>query len=177
MKKSELRELIREAIGGYSKYLGKTKGGTSDEFMQILTKIAKGEDKYEGDPEKGNKILDKANPDNVDRISRGEDPVYEDVGALMNLEGLIEYIQGLQSDTEVWVPRIFPGGFGPDQTVRRKPEQAVEELSNLVNSPKHASAEFKLTQDNPKFKKISLIISDEEMESREKAVRGAGSLD
>jgi hypothetical protein len=80
MKRSQLVELIREELQGYSKYIGKTKGGTSDEFMQILTKIAKGEDqgKYQGDAERGNAILDKANPDNVDRITRGEDPIYEE---------------------------------------------------------------------------------------------------
>lgn len=79
MKKSQLAELIREELRGYSKYIGKTKGGTSDEFMRILTKIAKGDGrKYEGDPKKGNAILDKANPDNVDRITRGEDPIYEE---------------------------------------------------------------------------------------------------
>lgn len=75
--KQAIKEIIQEEIQGYSKYIGKTKGGTSDEFMQILTKIAKGEDKYEGDPIKGNAILDKANPDNVQRILRGEKPVYE----------------------------------------------------------------------------------------------------
>jgi hypothetical protein len=77
MKKSQLVQIIREELQGYSKHLGKTKGGTSDEFMQILTKIAKGEDRDEGDPVRGNKILDKANPDNVARITRGEKPVYE----------------------------------------------------------------------------------------------------
>ena len=52
MKKSQLVRLIKEELQGYSKYLGKTKGGTSDEFMQILTKIAKGEDeKYERRPD------------------------------------------------------------------------------------------------------------------------------
>lgn len=82
MKKSQLIRLIQEELQGYSKYLGKTKGGTSDEFMRILTKIAKGEEKekYQGDAERGNAILDKANQDNVDRIIRGEDPVYEGEG-------------------------------------------------------------------------------------------------
>jgi len=80
MKKSQLRQIIKEELRGYSPQIGRTKGGTSDEFMQILTKIANGEDKYEGDPDKGNKILDKANPDNVARISRGEDPIYEGEG-------------------------------------------------------------------------------------------------
>ena len=88
MKKSQLVELIREELQGYSKYLGKTKGGTSDEFMQILTKIAKGTDQeeYEGDPERGNAILDKANPDNVDRIIRGEDPIYEEANGIESVE-------------------------------------------------------------------------------------------
>lgn len=87
MKKSQLAELIREELRGYSKYIGKTKGGTPDEFMQILTKIAKGEDeKYEGDPEKGNAILDKANPGNVDRITRGEDPIYEEASNVESVE-------------------------------------------------------------------------------------------
>lgn len=88
MKKSQLAELIREELQGYSKYLGKTKGGTSDEFMRILTKIAKGEgeEKYQGDAERGNAILDKANPDNVDRITRGEDPIYEEASNIESVE-------------------------------------------------------------------------------------------
>lgn len=78
MKKSQLTQLVREALQGYSKYTGKTQGGTTNDFRNILTKIAKGEGvPYEGDPEKGNAILDKANQDNVDRIVRGEKPVYE----------------------------------------------------------------------------------------------------
>jgi hypothetical protein len=80
MKRSQLVEIIKEELKGYSKYLGTTKGGTSDEFMQILTKIAKGPGEYKGDPDKGNRILDKANPDNVARINRGEKPVYEGEG-------------------------------------------------------------------------------------------------
>lgn len=81
MKRSQLVSIIKEELQGYSKYIGKTKGGTPDEFMQILTKIAKGEDeKYQGDPQRGNAILDKANPDNVARITRGEDPIYEGEG-------------------------------------------------------------------------------------------------
>ena len=86
MKRSQLAEIIREELQGYSKYIGKTKGGTPDEFMQILTAIAKGTE--EGDAERGNAILDKANPDNVDRITRGEDPIYEEasngVGIMLN---------------------------------------------------------------------------------------------
>jgi len=47
MKKSQLRQLVLEAMKGYSKYApgGETKGGTTDDFRNILTTIAKGEDK------------------------------------------------------------------------------------------------------------------------------------
>lgn len=74
MKRSELREIIREALQGYSKYTGKTQGGTSADFMKILTAIAKGE---KTQAEKGHDVLDKANPDNVAKILKGEKPVYE----------------------------------------------------------------------------------------------------
>jgi len=80
MKKSQLVKLIKEELKGYSKHApgGTTKGGTSKEYMDILTTIAKsGQDKYQGDPERGNKILDKANPENVKRITRGDKPIYE----------------------------------------------------------------------------------------------------
>lgn len=234
MKKSQLIKLIQEELQGYSKYLGKTKGGTSDEFMQILTKIAKGrpEDKQEGDKdfpplpheelhgysqkttpegehetwavyfdpktntynerhrvpgetvfgrkgnaERGNKILDKANPDNVDRILRGEKPVYEGEGDTMNLPQLIDYIKNLSPDTELWIPTIFPGGFGKDQTTRRTVKQAVEELTDVLDSGDHNQTQFKLSQDNPKFKKFSVIISPEDMKSRADMIRSMGSLD
>ena len=38
--KSIVSEIIKEEIQGYSKYIGKTKGLTSDELSRILTKIA-----------------------------------------------------------------------------------------------------------------------------------------
>ena len=43
MKKSELKQLVQEALKGYSKYAtgGETKGGTTDDFRNILTTIAK----------------------------------------------------------------------------------------------------------------------------------------
>jgi hypothetical protein len=82
MKKSELRQIIKEEIQGYSKYIGKTKGLTSNELSQILTKIAKErpeeEDSEEEKIKRGNAILDKANPENIARIIRGEKPIYEE---------------------------------------------------------------------------------------------------
>lgn len=43
MKKSELKKLVLEALKGYSKYApgGETQGGTTDDFRNILTAIAK----------------------------------------------------------------------------------------------------------------------------------------
>ena len=83
MKKSELKRLVLEALQGYSKYApgGVTKGGTTDDFRNILTTIARTvpseEDSEEEKARRGNAILDKANPKNVDRIIRGEEPIYE----------------------------------------------------------------------------------------------------
>lgn len=96
MKKSQLVQLIREELRGFSKYApqGVTKGGTTDDFMQILTAIAKGDTKnYQGDPDKGNKILDKANPENVKRILRGDDPIYEQELKKVNKQQAIKYLQ------------------------------------------------------------------------------------
>ena len=50
MKKSELKELVKEALKGYSKYVpgGETEGGTTDDFRNILTTIAKSVPKEDG---------------------------------------------------------------------------------------------------------------------------------
>jgi len=55
MKKSQLRKAVQEALQGYSKYAkdGVTQGGTTDDFRNILTAIAKGrpEEESEEQPE------------------------------------------------------------------------------------------------------------------------------
>ena len=53
MKKSELKELVKEALKGYSKYVpgGETEGGTTDDFRNILTTIAKSVPKEEDSEE------------------------------------------------------------------------------------------------------------------------------
>lgn len=68
MKRSQLRQLVLEAMKGYSKYApgGETKGGTTDDFRNILTKIAKGEDK---------------------------EPIKEGEGKLYSKEEVIDYIE------------------------------------------------------------------------------------
>jgi hypothetical protein len=98
MKKSQLKEIIKESLleGGYSRFYpgGKTPGLSSDVLNKILLRIAQGkgteEEKYEGDPERGNKILDTADQENVDRILRGEEPQYNEVSRMQELAGLGE---------------------------------------------------------------------------------------
>ena len=175
MKKSQLAEIIREELQGYSQYIGKTKGGTPEEFMQILTAIANGTEK--GDAKRGNAILDKANPQNVDRITRGEDPIYEGEGNTMDLQQLIDYIKELSPEVQLWVPTIYPGGFGKDQQTRRTVDQAVQGLTDVLDNPDHNETQFELTQDSPTFKSFSVVISPEELERRTAMVRSMGPLD
>lgn len=126
MKKSELKELVREAMKGYSPQIGKTSGGTSDEFMQILTKIAKGNTK-EGDPVRGNRILDKANPENVDRITRGEKPIYEEGKKLYSKQEAVDYIAN-NAPTKYYKIGISQG---VSQTLR----DATQAIEVLQQSP------------------------------------------
>jgi len=51
----------------------------NDKLMQIAKRgfDAEEEETYKGDADKGNKILDKANPDSVAAILRGEKPIKE----------------------------------------------------------------------------------------------------
>lgn len=98
MKKSQLRQLVKEAMG-YSKYApgGTTKGGTTADFRKILTAIAT-QRPEEGDSEeerarRGHAILDKANPENVARITRGEEPIYEGEGKTYSKNDAISYIE------------------------------------------------------------------------------------
>jgi hypothetical protein len=179
MKKSQLVKLIKEELQGYSKYIGKTKGGTSDEFTRILTAIANkvNPEEYKGDAERGHAILDKANPDNVARITRGEKPIYEGEGGTMDLQQLVDYIKGLSPEVQLYIPTIYPGGFGKDQQTKRTVDQAVQALTDVLDSSDHNETQFKLTEDDPTFKKFSVVQSPEELARRSDMVRSMGSLD
>lgn len=101
MKKHQLKKIIKESLqeNGYSRFYpgGKTPGLTTDVMNKILLRIAQGkgteEEPYEGDPERGNKILDTADQENVDRILRGEEPQYEEVNRMQELAGLKKEIK------------------------------------------------------------------------------------
>jgi hypothetical protein len=82
MKKSELRELVKEAMQGYEKKDGKLVPHSdkfdSTKLSNILMRIAKSKPEG-GDPEEGERILtQKSDPQNVARILRGEKPMYKE---------------------------------------------------------------------------------------------------
>ncbi len=178
MKKSQLRELIKEAMG-YSKYApgGTTKGGTTDDFRTILTAIAKQrpeeEDSEEDRAMRGNAILDKANPENVARITKGEEPIYEAEGKQYSKQELIDYLDNLSPEMEVAIPQIhMSGNFDSNAKWRTTAAKAAQALSD---TPKEG--EFTLWQDNPTYKSFSLVQSPEELEKRTKFMQDFGGLD
>lgn len=179
MKKSELRQLVLEAIQGYSKYApgGITKGGTTGDFRGILTAIAKSlpdmEDSEEDKARRGNAILDKANPKNVDRITRGEEPIYEEQGQAFSKQELIDYLNSLAPEMEVAIPQIhMSGNFDFNVKWRTTAAKAAQALSD---TPKEGK--FTLSQDNPTYKSFSLVQSPGELEKRTKFMQDFGGLD
>ena len=85
MKKSDLKKIVLEAMQGYEKKDGKLVPHSdkfdSTKLSSILTRIAKGnsqEDSEEERARRGHAILDKADPENVARITRGEKPIYKE---------------------------------------------------------------------------------------------------
>jgi len=176
MKKSQLIQLIKEEIG-YSRHVpgGKTNGGTTKDFMDIFTAIAKSgqeQDKYKGDPERGNKILDKANQHNVDRITRGEKPIYEAHQIQYSKQDLVWYLGELDQNTQVEIPRIYPGGFSQTEKLRTTAKQAIDQLIDTKLDGK-----FELVFDKPNYKKFSLVQSDQQKQAIQKIVTGTGKLD
>jgi hypothetical protein len=78
MTKLKLKNILSELL----KEIGKTHPvhkDINDKLMQIAKRGFDAEERetYKGDADKGNKILDKANPDNVAAILRGEKPIKE----------------------------------------------------------------------------------------------------
>ena len=129
MKKSELKRIIQEELKGYSKYApgGTTSGGTTADFAAILKNVALGKDQVT----RGNDTLDKANPDNVAKISRGEKPIYEGEGTLSasEIKEFIKQTLNLQ-DYDVDV-RFNPAYNEIKLTIKRDPS---EEDFNTITS-------------------------------------------
>jgi hypothetical protein len=116
MKKSQLVQIIKEELSNKVKAKNTIKEGMDSAIEKLvknddasemialikglpdaarkkLAQMFKIELQEEGDPVRGNKILDKANPDNVARITRGEKPIYEGEGKLYSKQQAIEYIE------------------------------------------------------------------------------------
>jgi len=129
MKKSQLKQLVLEVMRGYSKYApgGTTSGGTTADFATILKNVALGKDQVT----RGNDTLDKANPDNVAKISRGEKPIYEGEGTLLTSE-IKEFIKqtlNLQ-DYDVDV-RFNPAYNEIKLTIKQDPSE--EDFNTITN--------------------------------------------
>jgi hypothetical protein len=161
MKKSQLREIIREIIGGYEP---DGKGN-----------LVRHNDKF--DSTKLNSILKGIVDRDSEKEEDGESTLYEGEEATMDLQQLIDYIKELSPEVQLWVPTLYPGGFGKDQQTRRTVDQAVQALTDVLDSPDHNETQFKLTQDSPTFKSFSVVISPEELERRTAMVRSMGPLD
>jgi len=122
MKKSQLRHLVLEAMaGGYEKKDGKLVPHydrfDSTKLSSILTAIAKGrpeEDSEEAKVKRGHEVLNRANPDNVARITRGEKPIYEEGNQQTYL---VSFRVGEDGDDDVEVQASSP-------------EQAIEKLKS-----------------------------------------------
>ena len=161
MKRSELREIIREALQGYSKYTGKTQGGTSADFRKILTAIAKGEPSQ---AERGHAVLDKANPDNVAKILRGEKPVYENAGDTLSKEELVNYLSELDPKSIFKIAGVE--GSGNRSTYTNSVENWQAKANDLVDANYEMQAPNSFTTSGKVFK------SDTSQPPSEKAVRG-----
>ena len=89
MKRSQLAEIIREIVGGYEPDGKGNLVRHSDRFdstklsailKRIVNKDSKKE-KYEGDPDKGNEVLNRADQKDIDAILNGTYKMQEGEGA------------------------------------------------------------------------------------------------
>ena len=129
MKKSELKRIIQEELKGYSKYApgGTTSGGTTADFAAILKNVALGKDQVT----RGNDTLDKANPDNVAKISRGEKPIYEGEGTLSASE-IKEFIKQTLNLRDYDVDVRFNSAYNEIKlTIKRDPSE--EDFNTIIN--------------------------------------------
>jgi hypothetical protein len=207
MKKSQLVELIKEELRGQSnvkakptlqpstdkntkivsilsellKEIGETHPihkKINDKLKQIATSgYEDEEDRYVGDPKKGHDLMDKVSQETIDAVVNGTYKMQEGEGDTMSLSQLVDYVKGLSPEVRLYIPTIYPGGFGKGQQTVTTVEQAVEKLTNLLDSSDHNETQFKLTEDDPTFKKFSVVETPEELARRSDMVRSMGSLD
>ena len=146
MKKSELKNIITEVIK--QSYEKTKKDNSNKKYQGDPEKGNKILDK--ANPEKGNKILDKANPENVAKILRGEKPVYENdnLDSYNNLQKEVLNII-MKGDIEI---QHFPNF-----------KLSKKENEELINKGLKPDEIFKLTSGKEylKFKIIDLELQDQ----------------
>ena len=166
MKRSELIELIQEAMVGYTKNpqtgeIETTQGGTPSDFMKILTRLANDRpaeaEKYQGDPKRGNDILDRGNP-NI--------PLDEADGITYSKDDLVWYLSRLDPNTRVTIPTIYDKVFSTSQGTQYTAGTAIQALEKT-----NLNGKFKLYMDNPTFKRFSLVQSAQDTKDHEELVR------
>jgi hypothetical protein len=97
--KAIVSEIIKEMVDTHPIHKN-----INDKLMQIAKRgfDAEEEETYKGDADKGNKILDKANPDNVAAILRGEKPMKEGEGEEKEYTVNYWYRFGKYGDDKDW---------------------------------------------------------------------------
>jgi hypothetical protein len=182
MKKSQLREIILEELKGYTKNprtgeIETTQGGTSADFRNILTRLAKG-DSEEEKAKRGHAVLDKANQEKVAQILRGEIPKYgedetvsEGTSAL-SLSQIKSKLEALAKDKPKTIVKFsYVGGNGNRATASNSAENWVKKLSDFTQGP------FTEKGDNAYETADRLYKSDKSTQPKDSTVRGLGSLD
>ena len=113
--KSIVSEIIKEMIDTHPVHKN-----INDKLMQIAKRGFDAEERemYKGDADKGNKILDKANPDNVAAILRGEKPMKEGDSDMQRID--ISY--------------TYPGQRFYSINVDNKKISNYEEANQIINS-------------------------------------------
>jgi hypothetical protein len=144
--KSIVSEIIKEMIE-----VNPVHQKINDKLMQIAKRgfDAEEEETYKGDADKGNKILDKANPDNVAAILRGEKPMNEGEGTT-NIYSKHPYIKDMLNaminkdgtvELQIYGPQ---GGLPKKQTAAVPLEQFTSEyVEKQVSSIFKVNDEFK----------------------------------
>jgi hypothetical protein len=97
--KAIVSEIIKEMVDTHPVHKN-----INDKLMQIAKRGFDAEERetYKGDADKGNKILDKANPDNVAAILRGEKPMKEGEGEEKEYTVNYWYRFGKYGDDKDW---------------------------------------------------------------------------
>lgn len=156
MKKSELRKLVLEVMaGGYEPDEQGNLVPHSDKFdstklSSILLKVAKRRPEEEG-----------------------QEAINEEQGQVFTKQELIDYLNSLEPEMEVVIPKIhMSGAFDSNVGWVTTAAEAAEALND---TPKEG--EFKLWHETPRFKKFSLIQSPGELEKRTKFMQDFGGLD